>query len=965
MSTDLDDYIARTFDQALESGYIQPFYQPVIRSISNKLCSFEALARWIDPKRGMISPGSFIPVLERMEKIHLLDIHIIRQVCARIRRSVDAGETPVPVSVNLSRLDFELCDIFAEVMDAVSTYQIPRSFLYIEITESLVAERGSAMRKEIDRFRAAGFQVWMDDFGSGYSSLNVLKEFSFDEIKLDMGFLSSFDHRSRRIMASIVQMAKGLGMHTLTEDVETAEQVSYMHNIGCEKLQGFFFGKPAPYEESLAHMAAQGIEIETPVERGYYDDIGKVDFLSAVPFMTQGEKESLATARQLNSIPLALAEARRDSFSVLFYNSALEDTARGTGMIGNIFSQETLRKPRPYSLLPKRVISLMDSTRSGHEGRMFFISNEEYYEIRAKCVAQTREAHCVLFSMSNLSKASEVEKTSRLDEGLRQIYSLYERIALLDAETDSLLPLYVGTREDVVSGRSNLRRLSREYCERLIYPEDRKEYLEFVDLDTLDDRLRASGKLGITKMLRTRTAHGRYEWKAYTLLKLQEHTYLELIRNVQDDVLAFISRDAFVAQGTGDASTKDALEECVWRALLNSNLVNLFWKDGDRRFLGASKGFLDYYGFSSVADIFGKNDEELGWHVQPGAYKNDELDVICEGMTTQYEPGHCMRGGENRDIYASKIPLYDSNGDICGLVGHFIDKDMLTANDSRGDETKRRDLLTGLLNSRGIHEEACIFRDEYFLRGTDFIHIDVSLDDINTINNQYGYDFGDKTIVRLGEELRRCFGQSAVVGRRSGHELVVLCQIHDKEEEARLREKAKGVAENIRQIDGTPLTLYVSVGSCCFSETETLEEQSKKAEMRQLADHDGHITAENRMIRAQEIFHLYDNLPISYSVYKVLVDEGNRVYDAVLFYVNHSFEQRMGAKAVDILGKGTRELFESLPDDWYDKAYRAAYQGEIITDRFYFGPTDKTYFMTASPVIHSGYCCFTYQEIDG
>ena len=967
MEKDLEQHIKATFSTALERGYIQPYFQPVVRSISRKLCSFEALARWIDPDYGFIRPDQFIPVLEQMHAIHLLDIHVARTACATIRQTVERGDIPVPISINLSRLDFVLCDIFDEINQAVIDYHIPHDFLYVEITESLMAEQGSGMHEVIERFRSAGFQIWMDDFGSGYSSLNVLKDFSFEEIKLDMKFLSSFDQRSRRIMTAVIQMAKEIGIHTLAEGVETEEQFMFLRNIGCEKVQGYFFGRPLPYTESLEHMSSIGAEIERPAERAYYDSIGKVDFLSAVPFMTQEEKDSLVTARQLNSIPLAVAEARADSFSVLFYNTAFEKTARGTGLVSNIFSQELLCKPQPYTLLPKRVINLMDSTRSGIEGRMFFISNEEYYEIQAKCVAQSREAYCVLFRMSNLSKVSKSRETNELDEGLRQLYALFERVTLLDVATDSIMPLYVDTQENLVSGRSGIKRLHEEYAEQLIFPSDQKAFLEFVDMSNIESRLKESGDESVSTVLRTSVRHGRYAWKRYTILRLRPSAYLVLISNVDREVIGLFKRGDAAPRQYGFDSQENGWtvsEEFVWNTLLNSGIVRFFWKDKDRRFLGASRGFLDYYGFSSVDDICGKTDEELGWHVQPGQYMNDEMLVIHEGVTTHNEPGHCIAMGENRDILASKTPLYDVNGQIRGLVGYFIDKDQLEANDSRGGETKRRDILTGLLNSRGIHEEAQLFRDEYYLRGVDFIRVSMDIDDIDSINTQYGYDFGDKAIAKLGSELKCEFGVTAAVARMSGHQFTIMCQVRGNTDDGLLRARVRSVADRVRQVDGVPLTLYVSVGSCRFSEVESLEEQAKKAEVRLLADHDEHISVTERQSRAAKIFHMYDDLPISYSVYKVTLGDDGQVDDATMFYVNHAFEKRGNLTASEILGKSTRELFPTMGPDWYDIVRRAAFEGEIITDKLYYEPTGHTYFMTASPVIHSGYCCFTYQELD-
>lgn len=962
MDASLNRYIEDTFSIALDKGYIQVYYQPVIRSISRKLCSFEALARWIDPEHGSIRPDQFIPVLERMRAIHLLDSHVARRTCAVIRQTIEHNGTPVPISVNLSRLDFILCDIFEVVTQAVREYQIPRDFLYIEITESIMADQDSRMHDVIERFRKAGFQIWMDDFGSGYSSLNVLKDFSFNEIKLDMKFLSSFDLRSRRIMTSIVQMAKEIDIHTLAEGVETEEQFRYLRNIGCEKVQGFYFGRPLPYDEALAHIAEMGIEIEKPADRAYYDAIGKVDFLSAVPFMTRQEKDSLTTARQLNSIPLAIAEAHEDSFSVLFYNAAFEDTARSTGLVSNIFSQKMLRKPQPYSLLPSRVINLMDSTRAGEEGRMFFISNEEYYEIQAKCIAQSKDAYCVLFRLSNLSKNSEAKKTDRLDEHIRQIYALFERITLLNTETDSIMPLYVATRENLVSGVTGIRQLNEEYANNLIFPEDRTAYLAFEDLDTIEERLDKAGDTSTCVTLRTSVRHGQYAWKQYTILRLHTGVYLELIRNVDQNVTDFFARVESAPHGFQPRG-QEFPEELVWKTVLDSGIVRLFWKDADRRFLGASKGFLDYYGFDSVEQIRGKNDEELGWHVQPDYYMNDEMQVIHEGITTRNEPGHCLCGGENRDILASKTPLYDENGQIRGLVGYFIDKDLLDVNDSRGEETKRRDILTGLLNSRGIHEESRLFRDEYYLRGVDFVRMNVGIDDIESYNSQYGYDFGDKAIAELGNALKKTFGIAASVGRVSGHQFAILCQLRKGTDVHHLIAQAKQAADHIRQIDNLALTIYISVGACRFSEVENLEEQAKKAEVRLLADNDEHASATRRRERAAEIFHLYDNLPIPYAVYKSRLDDHDAIYDAVLFYANHAFEELSGLTAVDILGKTMRETSPLAGHEWFDMVRRAAYEGTSVTAQMRNPSDGMLYYATASQVIHSGYCCVTYQRI--
>ena len=958
----LERFISENFEEALARGHIQPFYQPVIRTISRQLCSFEALARWVDPRRGIIPPDRFIPILEQSQAIHRVDACIIRQVCATIRARLEAGEVPIPVSVNLSRLDFTLCDIFAVVDGIVTQYQIPHDFLYIEITESVMAEQEDQMRAIVDRFHATGYQIWMDDFGSAYSSLNVLKDYEFDEIKLDMRFLSSFNLRSRRILTAVIQMAKEIDIHTLAEGVETQEQLRYLRNIGCEKVQGFYFGRPQPWDEALSHLRDIGVGIESPQDRKYYDDIGRVNFLSAVPFMTKDERDALKTARQLNSIPLAVAEGRRDNFSILFYNTAFEQTAESTGLVSHIFTQEQLRVPQPYSLLPRRLLDLMESTRTGEEGRMVFISNGEYYELQAKCIAQTKDAYSVLFRMSNLSKASRAVERDQLDDDIRQIYTLFERITLVDVAADAITPLYVATRENLLSGSTGLEALANEYAERLIFPEDRETYRWLMDFSTIEEKLRDAGRTNISRYLRTLVRHGQYAWKQYIVLRIQPGVYLELIRAVHSDLLRFLKNHHLAHQ----ASMEEPIDapEVLWRNLIHSDIARVFWKDRDRRFLGASKGFLDYYGFTSADEIVGRTDEDLGWHVHPDSYMNDELQVIHEGITTHNIPGRCMSNGENRDIIASKAPLYDRNGEVQGLIGCFMDRDLININDMRGKETKRRDLLTGLLNSRGISEEAHTFQDEYNLRNMDFVRMHVAIDDFNSINRQYGFDFGDKAIAALGRALKKAFGLTCAVGRYTGHQFVVLHQIHSREEAGQLRARIKQVASHIQRIDGIALTLYLSVGYCVYSECEDLEVQAQKAEVRLLADHNDHSTTQNRQNRASEIFHLYDDLPIPYCVCRVVADEANRVTDGTLFYVNHAFEQQCGMEAAQLLGHRVSQLFPKPDAAWCDIARRAALEDETVAQRMRSCTTGRTYHVTATPVIHPGYCGFTVQDLE-
>lgn len=239
-------YIINNIDNAVQNGWIVPFYQPVVWSDSEKLCGCEALARWIDPTYGLLAPYEFIPVLEEYRLIHKLDKSIFTSVCKDLRAAMDAGKPVFPVSLNFSRLDFELMDAVQELENLVVYYRLPKELIHVEVTESALTDNFVYLNTAINRIKELGYSLWLDDFGSGYSSLNVLKDYQFDVIKIDMRFLSNLEsnEKARTLLDCIIHMANRIDMLTLTEGVETAAQAKFLNQLGCNRLQGYLFGKP-------------------------------------------------------------------------------------------------------------------------------------------------------------------------------------------------------------------------------------------------------------------------------------------------------------------------------------------------------------------------------------------------------------------------------------------------------------------------------------------------------------------------------------------------------------------------------------------------------------------------------------------------------------------------------------------------------------------------------------------------
>lgn len=233
--------------KALKERQFEVWYQPQINHSTNAQIGSEALVRWRHPEQGLLPPGAFIPIFEENGFIFELDKFVWEEVCATLRQWMDEGRNPLPVSVNISRDDLFRPDVMDIVSGLVDKYRLPADMLRLEITETAFAQSAQYVIDVVKAFIARGFTVEIDDFGSGYSSLNTLKDVPAQILKLDMRFLeSSNSERGGNIVESVVRMAKWLGMSVIAEGVETAQQADYLRSIGCSYVQGYLYAKPMP-----------------------------------------------------------------------------------------------------------------------------------------------------------------------------------------------------------------------------------------------------------------------------------------------------------------------------------------------------------------------------------------------------------------------------------------------------------------------------------------------------------------------------------------------------------------------------------------------------------------------------------------------------------------------------------------------------------------------------------------------
>lgn len=489
----LRTYLVTHFYEALEKGWIEVFYQPEVRALTREICGFEALARWRDPERGLISPGVFVPVLEDAHLIDRLDLYVLQRVCEDLHHIRREGLDVTHISVNLSRIDFQLNDMLQEVKSICCAYGVPRGFLHIEITESALNESDAFLRQEIARLRSAGFELWMDDFGSGYSSLNNLKDFQFDMIKIDMAFLRDFETKpqSRVIISAVVDMAKKLGLHTLAEGVETEEQYAFLKSIGCEVLQGYLFSPPVPFEEIRPVLEAEAghLVLEDFHAAAFFDQVGAVNVLSARPLvLMEGERPAPPPA-------LGIFETRADEGRLLYGNAELDRLCRLAGFDSAATAIATYNQCRGDSCEVGNarfwdLVARCQRTRRVEHTEN--VMNGRIFSIVMRCIGgdEAQDRAAFVYQLIDLSQFDICHQESAVEVATRHLLQIYTRIDLFTAD-GKLENLIVDTTQQRVMDFDSLSEEGvRRYAQMYIVPEDRERFLRFYDMTTVLARAR-------------------------------------------------------------------------------------------------------------------------------------------------------------------------------------------------------------------------------------------------------------------------------------------------------------------------------------------------------------------------------------------------------------------------------------------------------------------------------------------
>ena len=571
-------YIIENLDRAIAEKWIRLYLQPIVRSVNGQICDVEALARWIDPNKGFLSPADFIPALEDAGLIYKLDLCMVDQVLEAIRTQMADGFTVVSHSVNLSRSDFTACDIVEEIRERVDRAGVPRDRITIEITESVIGRDPEFMKEQIERFRKLGFRVWMDDFGSGYSSMDVLQRIQFDLIKFDMSFMKQLKagEKARIVLTELMRMATSLGLDTVCEGVETEEQVRFLQEIGCSKLQGFYFSKPLSFE-SIRDMFREKTltPTENPEESEYYESIGRTS-LYGLGAITSDEENSFQNV--FSTLPMAILEIRDGIAGYIRSNQSYREFVRRFFNADVSDFSLSLNRTDPGERLTGFVKAVTQSRETGN--RIFFddkMADGSTVHSSVRRLSINPVTGSVAVAVAVLS-VSEPDDSATYADIAGSLAADYYNIYLIDLDTNDYIEYFRQPDSDEMilerHGGDFFESARRDTMTR-IYQEDRERFLSVFTkenvLRTIDEqgtfttlyRLTDSGEPQYVNMKITRM-HGSNRLilgVSNVDAAMKRNAHYEALQKERETLIRMMAlSDGYVALYTVDLKTEHFIE---------------------------------------------------------------------------------------------------------------------------------------------------------------------------------------------------------------------------------------------------------------------------------------------------------------------------------------------------------------------------------------------------------------------
>ncbi|MEG2516761.1 MAG: EAL domain-containing protein [Raoultibacter sp.] len=792
--------------RGLKNGEFVLYWQPKCNITTHKIVGLEALVRWQHPERGLVMPGEFIPLLEKNGFIASLDLFVWEEACRSLRTWIDKGHRPIPISINISRADMYSVNVAETLENLVHTYQIDRSLLEIEITESAYVE-DARIADVASQLQDRGFTILMDDFGSGYSSLNMLKDIKVDILKIDMNFLKLSDDTTERgesIIKSVISMARLMELTVIAEGVETQEQVDFLASLGCAYVQGYYFFRPLSCEDTrdlllngddivdyggmrkspvgqirLTNLVQNNVESQTMLDNllggmAIYElDNGRFELLQVNERycrITECTMDSLEAHRY--SIGRMVHPDDFDSFMNLFKQAEQQPVEGAEGYIrryrlsGDImwvyfrifFLREQNNKKIFYA-------TLTDVTEQKKQEAALASSQEALNEIIG--LSPVDDESSALADENQLVAARLFAKNA--PSGLIGGYCEGKGSPLFFASDEMLRMLGYASFDDLLSATEG-------HFENLVHPDDLDrilhdigpDYYEGLDYTCQYRMVRKDGSpLWVANRGRiVRARDGRLA-TTNSCVDITDTVVLQQKLLLEDDLLKSVIKQADLNVWVYDVATRSvAFRSVAQTSILPAFLENL--PRDEKNPLGESIT-IDHFPDRITKSLFFSPDDKR-------ALLSIEQD-IRQGKSSEEEI-QLQSSPENRPFWLRITwqTVFDSQKRPLRAIGYIEDITEEKQQKLRLIERAERDALTGLLN----RQTATALIDKTFAKiienKTQAAFIIFDFNKFKQVNEAYGRLYGDKILTKCGHFLRKFFRKEDILCRWSGDEFIVVCQ---------------------------------------------------------------------------------------------------------------------------------------------------------------------------------------------
>lgn len=763
-----EQQVLNEIDKALAHEEFVVYYQPKFSLRTGQSCGAEALVRWEHPKRGLLPPGEFIPVFEKNGFIPKLDYYVWEKTCRFLRKCLDEDGDAKPISVNVSIANLYNPNFVDSIFQLVEDYKIPMELLNLEFTESAAFENIDIVQDTLCRLHELGFVIFMDDFGSGYSSLSVLKELPVDVLKIDRKFLPKNPSKDKggKILAAVIRMANWLKMPVVVEGAETAEQISFLKETDCDYVQGFYFARPMP-EEDYTKLLHNAMTVEFPHSKESNQMLTELWTSDA---LVDKLFENIAVPTSVVSFDGTKATALRRNHA--FFNLFGHDFPE----VSDVYVQNGILTEDMYNMMRRQCYAVVQSEESAEcECRFVIKDNAIWFRVRIQYIEGNDETHILTMLFNDITIEKNKEEALVQKETETKFQEKFVEIALNSA---NLIAWEYDVNEHSISPRDGFRNpfgfkgkvMNVPMClveKEIVHPQDINKLIEL-------HRKMDQGIVyaeGMFRMKHSGSDDYRHYNIRYTNTYDAENRPYKAIGLVQDiSAMQEIRNNYFIEM----EFNKSLQSETIAAIMMNLDQRKIEKFRGSEMFPKELEMRLSYDNLRELLMEYFDDDEEahdyaksMSTEVLKNRYENNKKSMHYEFLKIWHDTG--KKQWIELEIFLRKRP---ETGDVIA-IGYLKDIDERVREKERLEELAHQDRMTGL-----YHHEYTMSAIRKYLRGEgrEGVHalMMIDLDNFKCINDTYGHIVGDKVIVEMANRLKVLFRKTDIIGRFGGDEFIVL-----------------------------------------------------------------------------------------------------------------------------------------------------------------------------------------------